>query len=115
MSENLKNLKVMLGFDESDTTPDERLNLIIKNAELALLTQLPDDETVPDKLAYIVVELAIVRFNRLGNEGMKIFSQEGENITYRLTDDLEPFKEAIAGYLNSKSSSSGTVEKVKFL
>lgn len=111
----IDDLKVMLDFEGEDEARDKRLNLIIKNAESALLVRLPGQKVVPDALNYIVVELSIVRFNRIGNEGMKAFQQEGESITYDLTDDLAPYTDAINAWLNNQEEPPGKSGKVQFL
>lgn len=111
----IDDLKVMLDFDGEDAARDKRLNLIIKNAEASLLTRLPGQKEIPNELSYIVVELAIIRFNRIGNEGMKTFRQEGEDITYDLTDDLAPFMDAINAWLNNQEDPPGKAGKVQFL
>lgn len=111
----IDDLKVMLDFNDVDEARDKRLNLIIKNAESALLVRLPGQKVVPDVLSYIIVELSIIRFNRIGNEGMKAFKQEGEDITYDLSDDLDPFMDAINGWLNSQEDPPGKAGKVRFL
>ncbi len=111
----IDDLKVMLDFNDVDEARDKRLNIIIKNAESALLVRLHGQKSIPDALSYIVVELSIVRFNRIGNEGMKTFQQEGESIAYDLTDDLTPYTDAINGWLNSQEDPPGKSGMVQFL
>lgn len=78
----LDDLKVLLDIPVDETELDGKLNLIIRNAERQVLSYLPSGtEPVPEALEYIVCEMAVTRFNRLGNEGMSSYSQEGESIT----------------------------------
>ncbi|WP_230397982.1 phage head-tail connector protein [Novisyntrophococcus fermenticellae] len=106
----LDDVKLLLGITDSDM--DGKLNLIIRNAEKQILAYLPDGiGFVPDPLQYIVTELAIVRFNRIGNEGMASYSQEGESITYG--DDIAPYLSAIQAWISTQESNNRGV--VRFL
>lgn len=48
----IDDLKVMLDFNDVDEARDKRLNIIIKNAESALLVRLPGQKSIPDALLY---------------------------------------------------------------
>lgn len=90
----LDEVKILLDISKDDTGLDNKLNLIIKNAGSQVLSYLPPGTMeVPALLEYIVCEMAVTRFNRLGNEGMSSFSQEGESITYG--EDIAPYLPAI--------------------
>ena len=93
----LKDIKLLLGID--DDSRDDLLNLLISNAQTQLLGRLGDLETVPVELAYIVPELVIIRYNRIGAEGLSSQSVEGHSANYQV-DDLAPFESAIKAYLN---------------
>lgn len=82
----LQNLKVMLGI--KDNGRDDLLNLIIDNTEQALRfkLELTKDDKIPAELGYIELEVSVRRFNRLQNEGMSQYSQEGESITFNSSD-----------------------------
>lgn len=82
----LKNLKVMLGIKDDDR--DALLKLIIDNTDQALRfkLELTNDEKIPVELGYIELEVSVRRFNRLQNEGMSQYSQEGESITFNSSD-----------------------------
>ena len=75
MAEVLDEVKTMLRIN--DDGQDDLLNLIITNTERNLNFKL-QTETVPDELRFIELEVCIRRFNRLKNEGMASYSQEGE-------------------------------------
>lgn len=82
----LSELKTMLQI--TDDKRDDILELIIKDTTQALnlkLGLLPS-ESVPDVLDYIVRGVCIKRYNRLANEGMTAYTQEGESITYNAND-----------------------------
>ncbi len=80
---NLTKIKTLLGL--SDDSQDDLLGVIIDNTEQALEFKL-SAEDIPKELNYILVEVAVKRFNRLKNEGMTSYSQEGESITFNSSD-----------------------------
>jgi serine/threonine protein kinase HipA of HipAB toxin-antitoxin module len=107
----LDDVKTLLNI--TDTDLDTKLNLIIKNSEKKVLSYLPSDaQEVPAVLQYIVTELSVQRFNRLGNEGMSNYSEEGESITYS-DDEMKPYLSSIEAYL--KTLSNATRGVVRFL
>ena len=82
----LTDLKTMLQI--KDNKRDDILELIIKDTTQALSLKLGllPSESVPDALDYIVRGVCIKRYNRLANEGMTAYTQEGESITYNAND-----------------------------
>lgn len=61
----LENVKLLLSIN--DNVQDELLKRIIDNTEKRLISLLPlETETVPERLEYIVEEVAVKRFNRVG-------------------------------------------------
>ena len=108
----LNDLKILLDIAEEDVDFDKKLELIIGNAGKQVLSYLPaGTKEVPPELEYIVCELAVIRFNRLGNEGLVSFSQEGESITYG--DDIAPYLSAIQEW--NKRQKDNTKGRVRFL
>lgn len=110
----LKDVKLLLGIE--GTERDKLLSLLILNAERQVLGQLqaiePTPVVVPDELAFIIPELVVARYNRIGSEGLSQHSVEGETSTY-LSDDFSAYDSAIARYVESKGKSKTGV--VKFL
>lgn len=105
----LEDVKLLLDIspDEEDAVLDRKLNLIIGNARRQVLSYLPPEtKEVPEELSYIVTEMAVARFNRIGNEGMSSYTQEGESITYG--SDISPYLTAIQSW-NEKHSTKGRV------
>jgi hypothetical protein len=98
----LDDVKTLLRIKKNDQ--DDLLNLIIANttASLRLRLSLAASKPIPDELSYIVTEVAVRRFNRLHNEGMKSYGQEGESITFdsndfdAFADDIDQWKDANA-------------------
>ncbi|WP_429971284.1 phage head-tail connector protein [Fructilactobacillus sp. Tb1] len=112
MEDYLNDVKIMLGLKKDDQ--DELLKLIIKNttASLKVKLALNNDNNIPDSLGYIVTEVSIRRFNRLNNEGMSNYSQEGESITYQ-SSDFDDFAADIEDYKTQNdiaSKSLGTLQ-----
>lgn len=71
-----------------DNKRDDILNLIIKNTTQALSFKLglKDSVPIPDVLDYIALEVSVKRYNRLANEGMSSYTQEGQSITFSAND-----------------------------
>lgn len=90
---SLDELKTMLGLATDDTSQDSVLALILKNTDLQLRFKLALDagKQVPNELAYIPIEVAVRRYNRLKNEGMTSYTQEGESITFN-SNDFDDFQ-----------------------
>lgn len=80
-----ENIKVLLGL--KDSKQDGLLDIIIKNTESRLLSKLPFNiREVPDNLSFIVEEVAVKRYNRIGSEGMTTESVEGRTNTFQAND-----------------------------
>ena len=105
----LENLKLLLGIDGGDL--DEKLKLILSNTTARLKLLLGGIEP-PDELDHIILEVAIIRFNRIGSEGMASHSIEGESINYG-EDDFAGFTDEIQAFLDSQKDN--TRGKVRFL
>lgn len=91
----LENIKTLL--DIKDDLQDPVLKIIIGNVSAHLQALL--DKEIPKELNFIVEEISIRRFNRLGTEGMKSESVEGHNITfYDLKDEFVPYESIIAAH-----------------
>lgn len=94
----LDDLKVLLNL--TDTSKDELLNTLISLKGRKLSNAL-GGVIVPIELEYIITELVINHYNRLGNEGIAATSVEGISTNYiDSTNELEPYNEVIAKYLN---------------
>lgn len=106
-NEDITDLKAYLGFDDDETDQDKILRLIWRNTLLQLKFKLgiagsyPD---VPPELAYITLGVAVKRFNRLKNEGMTSYTQEGESITFN-ANDFDEFADDIDEWKKRNNSS----------
>lgn len=105
----LNKVKIMLGIADNDV--DERLNIIIKSVT-ARLRSLLGGIAPPQTLEYIVMEVSIARFNRIGSEGNKSHSVDGESVTFS-DDDFEPYMRDINEFLACQSEA--TKGKLRFV
>ncbi len=114
-TEDLKNLKVLLAM-EGDNSRDTLLNLILQNTEASLKIKLHRKATddIPAELNYILLEVAVRRFNRFKNEGMTNYSQEGETITFK-DSDFDDFLDDIADWLSDEEDKPTSLGKVSFI
>ena len=107
----LDNLKALLGLPEEDISQDKKLQLILDAAKSRLKLLLGGIEP-PEELNYIILDVAIIRFNRIGSEGLSSHSVEGESLSFA-SNDFEPYLDDIQSYLNAQKEA--TKGKVRFL
>ncbi|MBN6206381.1 phage head-tail connector protein [Ralstonia pickettii] len=95
------NVKTVLGIQ--DNLQDPVLDVLIKNVRDLLLGKLrivnKSITEIPKELEYIIEEVTLRRFNRIGSEGMKSESVEGHKIDfYDLDKELDPYLDIIDDY-----------------
>ena len=88
---NITQAKILLGI--TDNLQDELLATIATLTTSNFLAYTGVDD-VPEGLEYIITEVIIKRFNRIGAEGMKIQSLEGTSMTFN-ADDFREYDSAI--------------------
>ncbi|MGX0147446.1 phage head-tail connector protein [Staphylococcus hominis] len=92
----LDNVKLLLSIN--DDVQDKLLIRIIDNTEKRLISLLPIDiQEVPDRLEYIVEEVAVKRFNRVGAEGMTQENVDGRSNTFQ-ANDFDEYMDVIDQY-----------------
>lgn len=85
----LENVKTLLSI--TDNEQDELLSKIIDNTEKRLLTFLPlNEKDVPQRLDFVVEEVAVKRYNRVGAEGMTSETLDGHSTKFQ-DDDFDEF------------------------
>lgn len=99
----LENLKLLLGIDSADTSQDAKLRLLIDTATARLKILLGGVEP-PDDMEHIIIEVAIIRFNRIGSEGLSSHSVEGESLSWS-DNDFAGFSDEIQAFLEMQESS----------
>ena len=81
-------MRILLPPD--DNTSDIKLRILLENAEKTLLDYMGRDK-LPERLNDMVVQLALIIYNRLGNEG-EIKRTEGDiSVAFGslITDDMK--------------------------
>ena len=97
----LTTLKTLLGIPD-----DSRVALfstIVSAVQARLLLLLGGASEVPESLAYIVPEVAVIRYNRIGSEGMSSHSVEGETVAYA-DNDFAGYMGEIEAYLDEQQT-----------
>ena len=97
----LTTLKTLLGIP--DDSRDVMLTTIVSAVQARLLLLLGGASEVPESLAYIVPEVAVIRYNRIGSEGMSSHSVEGETVTYA-DNDFAGYMGEIEAYLDEQQT-----------
>lgn len=107
----LENIKLLLGIVAEDTDLDTKLKLIVSNTTARLKLLLGGIDP-PEEMNHIILEVTIMRFNRIGSEGLSSHTVEGESLSF--TDsDFDGFMTEIQAWLDSQKES--TRGKVRFL
>lgn len=107
----LNDLKILLGIDTADSSLDDKLNLIIGAANARLKLLLGGIEP-PAELEYIILETSVIRFNKIGSEGLSAHTVEGESLSFS-DNDFAGFTDEIQAYLETQAE--GTRGKVRFI
>ena len=101
MTDELTTLKNLLGLSLEDTQADEVLNAnleyILSSTE-ARLKNLIGGVEPPEELRHIIIDVACMRFNRLGSEGTSSHSVREESISF-VDDDFTGYMEEINAWL----------------
>lgn len=98
----LEDLKRMLGLsDQKDEELDQKLNWILTTTRARLKVLLGGIDPGND-LDYIITEVAIVRYNRIGSEGTQSHTVEGESTSF-LSSDFDAYMDDIQAYKDTKN------------
>lgn len=105
----LNDLKLLLGITDNDL--DVLLTKIIEMVVARLKLMLGGTEP-PEEMDHIVLDVSIIRFNRIGSEGLTAHSVEGESLNFA-DDDFAQYKDEIQDWLaRQKESTKG---RLRFL
>ena len=86
---------------------------VIESMTRDRLTILLGGLDIPEELEYIVTEVSVKRFNRIGSEGAQHHNVEGEVFMWSDTDDFAGYMDEINKYLEDQEGS--TKGRVRFL
>lgn len=103
----LSDVKLLLGLQNDD----EKLETIVRLTE-GRLKALLSVEIIPDELEYIITEVSIKRFNRIGSEGVQTHSVEGESMSFN-DDGFSSFSSEIQSWRDEQANQNKG--KVRFL
>lgn len=104
----LEQLENLLGITESDAETDKKLMWILESSRARLKLLLGGLEP-PEELNHIIIEVSIIRFNRIGSEGLSSHSVEGESLAWN-ESDFAGYMDEIEAYLDEqKGTKKGRV------
>ncbi|WP_260251303.1 phage head-tail connector protein [Limosilactobacillus fermentum] len=108
------NLKTMLQLKSNKQ--DGLLDLIINNTEQALRFKLglAQKDEFPSELGFVSLEVCVRRYNRISNEGMASYSQEGQSITFN-SSDFDDFESDINTWREQNGKNVKSLGKVHFI
>lgn len=98
----LEDLKRMLGLSgRKDEELDQKLEWILDATTSRLKVLLGGIDPEKD-LDYIITEVSIVRYNRIGSEGFQSHTVEGESVGF-LSSDFDAYMDDIQAYKDQKN------------
>lgn len=98
----LEDLKRMLGLsDQKDEELDKKLNWILTTTRARLKVLLGGIDPEKD-LDYIITEVSIVRYNRIGSEGFQSHTVKDESVGF-LSSDFDAYMDDIQAYKDQKN------------
>ena len=100
----LKDLKLLLDIDPEDKSQDKKLQWILKSVRARLKVLLGGLDPPPE-MSHIITEVTVIRFNRIGSEGMTINNVEGETQHFN-NNDFAGFMEEINAWLDTQNPNS---------
>jgi len=101
----LQKLKIWLDVKDSDTSKDQKLQLILDRAESVIKHRRnwPDDEPMEPRWNELQIQIALFLYNKQGAEGEKRHTENGVTRTYEnadipdsLLNDITPIIQVVA-------------------
>ena len=96
----LNRIKTLLQIQDND----ELIYEITEITKEKILNYINKEE-LPKELEFILVEMAISRFNKIGSEGFASESTDGKSISYE--DDFENYKTYLDDYIFRNNKNKG--------
>ena len=94
----LEKLKIWLDMKDSDTSHDQKLQLMLDRAESVIRHKRnwPDDEAMETRWNELQIQIAIFLYNKQGAEGEKSHDENGVKRIYdSLLNDITPIVKVI--------------------
>ena len=109
-------VKKMSDLLDPAVTPEVKMAIVVELTEQRLLNILPKQNAlkltkIPAELEYIVTNVSMARYARVGQEGMSGYSQDGLNMVFR-KDDFDPYMSEINSFGDNGSEGGGNHGKV---
>ena len=99
----LNRVKVLLGTTNNDN--EELLREIIEITEAKILNYINSSE-LPKQLEFVLVELSIKRFNRIGSEGFTSETVDGKTMSYE-ESEFEGYEKYLDDYICKNNINKG--------
>ena len=96
----LNRIKTLLNIEGNENLIYEIVNI----TESKILNYINASE-MPKELEFVLIELAIQRFNRIGSEGIASESIDGKSVSY--DDDFIGYKHYLDDYISRNSVKKG--------
>ena len=96
----LNRIKTLLQINDND----ELIYEIVEITKEKILNYINDKE-LPIELEFILIELAVERYNRIGSEGIASESVDGKNVSY--DDGFENYKTYLDDYIFRNNKNKG--------
>ena len=96
----LNRIKTLLQIQDND----ELIYEIVEITKEKILNYINEKE-LPKELEFILIELAIERFNKIGSEGIASESIDGKNVSY--DDSFENYKVYLDDYIFRNNKNKG--------
>ena len=96
----LNRIKTLLGVTDND----ELIYEITELTKSKILNYINETE-LPNELEFVLVELTIQRYNRIGSEGIASESVDGKSVSYE--DVFENYKPYLDDYISRSGKSKG--------
>ena len=96
----LNRIKTLLQINDND----ELIYEIVEITKEKILNYINGKE-LPVELEFVLVEMAISRFNKIGSEGFASESTDGKSISYE--DDFENYKTYLDDYIFRNNKNKG--------
>lgn len=100
--------EVKESLEISSSDKDGLIKSIVKRCMQPILNYIKES-TVPSELEYIVVEMALARYNKLGSEGITNESIDGVSYSYS-NDILDGYRDDLDIWINNNSASKNKVK-----
>ncbi|WP_071025992.1 phage head-tail connector protein [Peptoniphilus raoultii] len=98
-----------------DEKQKKLIDLIVNLTQEKLMALLPKEiKEIPKELEFIVVEIAVKRYNRIGSEGMTSETVEGHSINFS-TSDFDEYADFIDKFIEELDEDFKNKKVVRFL